>query len=140
MTDQSTASEKKKARSAEEIQSEIEETRQRLTRNISQLRDETKPQVLVGRAKRAVTDVFIDHETGMIRVERVAAVAGVVVGLLVVRRGFKARSRRREIERLSAVVWVPVPKSSVSREFAGTARTAAELAPPPEMLALAAAE
>jgi hypothetical protein len=121
--------EKPPARSTAEIQSEIEETRQRLADNLSQLKAETTPKALFDKAKDSVTGVFVDHGTGEIRVERVAAVVAGVVGLIIIRKGFKARARKRELRRLAEVVWVPVPKSSVSSEFAPVARTAAELAP-----------
>ena len=63
----------------------------------------------------------------------------VVFAILVLRRGFKARGHRKELERLSQVVWVPVPRTSVNPEYAGMARTARELAPAPVLPALPSA-
>ncbi len=118
-----------KKRSPEEIQAEIEETRQRLAENLDQLKAETTPQALLDRAKTAVTGVFVDNSTGELRKERIAAVVGGVVAIIVVRKGLKARAHRRELERLKEVVWVPVPRSSVNPAYAAMSRTAAELAP-----------
>lgn len=129
----------KKTRSAEELQAEIEETRERLAANLEQLKAETKPKVLLDKAKAGVTGVFVDHETGELRRERVAAVVGGVVALIVLRRGLKARAHRKELERLSMVVWVPVPKSSVNPEYAAMARSARELGPAVEVPALTSA-
>lgn len=119
-----------KKRSPEEIQADIEETRQRLADNLDQLKAETTPQALLDKAKRGVSGVFIDHATGELRKERVAAVVGGVVALILVRKGVKARARRRELARLKEVVWVPVPRSSVNPVYASMSRTAVELAPP----------
>ena len=120
-----------KPRSKAQIQSDMAETRERLVANINRLKAETAPPVLIAKVKAKVAGVFINVETGEVRRERVAAVAVTVVGLVVVRRGLKARSRRRELERLREVVWVPVPRSAVTPEVARVARTAAELAPGP---------
>jgi ElaB/YqjD/DUF883 family membrane-anchored ribosome-binding protein len=116
------------ARPVGEIQSDIEETRARLMGNIEQLKAEASPKALGGKAQAKVKAVFV-NEDGSVKTERVAAVAGVVVGLLLLRRGAKARSRRKELQRLSQVVWVPVPRSAVNPEIAGLARNARELAP-----------
>lgn len=132
-------SESNQKRSAEDIQAEIEETRRRLADNLEQLKAETAPKALLDKAKARVTGVFVDHETGELRKERVAAVVGGVVALIVIRRGFKARAHRKELERLSQVVWVPVPRTSVNPEYAGMARTARELAPAPVLPALPSA-
>lgn len=128
-----------KTRTPEEIQAEIEETRARLVENLDQLKAETTPSALFDKAKIAVTGVFVDHSTGQVRTERVVAVAGGVVALLLVRRGLKARAHRKEIARLKEVVWVPVPRSSVNPEYAGMARTAKELGPVPALPALPSA-
>lgn len=121
---------KKKSRTPEEIQADIEETRDRLARNIEQLKAETKPAALADKAKQTVTGVFVDHDSGAVRVERVAAVVAVVVGLIVIRRGLKARAHRKEIERLREVVWVPVPRHGLKAEYTSIAREAKELTPP----------
>jgi hypothetical protein len=60
------------------------------------------------------------------------------VGLYLVRRGLKARAHRKELERLSKVVWVPVPRQGLRREYRGIARDAAELSDTPAMAQLTA--
>ena len=107
----------------------MDATRQRLADNLEQLKAETTPQALAAKAKAKVTGVFVDPATGEIRRERVAAVVGVVVGVIGVRKGLRSRARRRELKRLSEVVWVPVPRASVNSEYAVMARDARELAP-----------
>jgi len=116
-------------RSVEEVQAEIDQTRRRLTENLAQLKQETAPQALVARAKAGAAAVFVDPQSGIVRRERVIAIASVAVGLLIVRRGLKARAHKRELRRLSEVVWVPVPRASVKPELIPLAREAAELAP-----------
>lgn len=140
MPDQASDKREKKAppRSPEEIQAEIEETRQRLAANLNQLKAETQPKALAEKAKEKVTGIFMDPATGSLRTERVAAVAAVVVGLIVIRKGFKSRAHKRQLKRLGEVVWVPVPKQSVNAEFAPVARVAAEIAPPEPSLAITA--
>ncbi len=95
----------------------MDATRQRLADNLEQLKAETTPQALAAKAKAKVTGVFVDPATGEIRRERVAAVVGVVVGVIVVRKGLKSRARRRELKRLSEVVWVPVAKAGHILDF-----------------------
>lgn len=57
-------SQSKQARSAEDIQAEIEATRQRLADNLAQLKTETTPQALAQRAGHAAKGLVFDHETG----------------------------------------------------------------------------
>lgn len=128
-----------KPRTPEQIQAEIEETRARLAENLDQLKAETAPRALLDKAKAKVQGVFVDPETGEVRRERVAAVVGGVVAIVLVRRGLKARAHRREVERLKQVVWVPVPRSSVNPEYAAMARTARELGPVAPLAALPSA-
>lgn len=125
-----------KPRSKAQIQSDMAETRERLVTNINRLKAETAPPVIKAKVKAKLTGVFIDLDTGELRKERVAAVAVTFIGLVAVRRGLKARGRRRELERLREVVWVPVPRAAVSPEIAKVARDAAELAPGPAMPAI----
>jgi hypothetical protein len=120
-------------RSKAQIQSDMAETRERLVTNINRLKTETAPPVIRAKVKAKVAGVFIDLQTGEVRIERVIAVAVGVLSLVAVRRGFKVRGRRRELGRLREVVWVPVPRSVVSPEVARVAREAAELAPGPAM-------
>ena len=125
---------KSRSRSTDDIMADIDDTRDRLVANLTQLREETQPKALAQRAKAAVIGVFVDQKTGELRTERVAIVAGSVVGLVVLRKGIRARAQKRQIKRLSEVVWVPVPKSSVSPEMAPLARSAIELGPSPAMM------
>ena len=129
MSDKS--AEKSDERSIEDVQAEIDETRQRLTENLSQLKEETTPQALKAKARAAITGLFVDSQTGEVRRERVIAVASVTVGLILVRRGLKSRARKRELRRLAEVVWVPVPRTSVNPELVPVARSAAEINPEP---------
>ena len=133
-------SQNKTTRSTAEIQSEMDETRTRLTENITKLKAETTPealkanvkaeaQALADKLKAKAIEVFVDPDTGEVRRERVAGVAAGVVGLIVIRQGFKAMARRRELDYLRSVVWVPVPRAAVSPEVARSARVASELAP-----------
>lgn len=124
-------SQSKQTRSAEEIQADMEETRQRLADNLAQLKSETTPQALAQRAGNAAKGLVFDHETGEWRRERIIAIGGVVVGLLLVRRGLKRRAHRKHLQRLSEVVWVPVPRASVNPEYAYLARSATEVSPEP---------
>ena len=135
-------SEKKTTRSTAEIQSEMDETRARLSENLTKLKAETSPealkanakaevQILLGKLKVKAIEVFVDPETAEVRRERVVGVAAGVVGLIVIRRGLKARARRRQLDYLRSVVWVPVPRAAVSPEVAKVARVASELAPGP---------
>jgi hypothetical protein len=128
----------KRERTPEEIQAEIEATRERLVRNLEQLKAETKPAALMARAKEKASSAFIEPSTGQVRVERVAVVVGVVVGLVLVRKGLKARAHRKQLERLSKVVWVPVPREGLRREFRGIARDATELSDQPAMAQITA--
>ena len=120
----------RKARSTGEIQADIEETRARLVDNLDRLKAETAPPVLVAKAKAKVHDAVFDPQTGLIRKERVVAVAVGVLGIVILRRGLKVRARRRELARLREVVWVPVPRSAVTPEVAKVARQASELGGP----------
>lgn len=122
------ADEKTQPRSMADIQSDLDETRQRLADNLQLLKEETSPKALAGKAGVAIKGTFV-AEDGSVRVERVAAAAGVVVGLILVRRGLKARAHKRNIKRLAEVVWVPVPRESVNPQIAPYARNAKELAP-----------
>ena len=110
------------------IRKDIEQTRQRLAGNLEQLKSETTPKALGAKAQTRAKSVVV-NEDGSVRVERVVAIAGAVVGLLLLRKGVKARSRRKHLEALTKVVWVPVPRSSVNPELAALARNANELAP-----------
>lgn len=120
--------EKAPPRPMPEIQADLQQTRERLSNTIAQLKEETQPKALLAKAQEKVKSVFVD-EDGKVKPQPVAITAGVVVSLIVLRRGLRASAKRRELRRLSEVVWVPVPRASVSAEVAANARNAKELAP-----------
>lgn len=120
--------EKAPPRPVGEIQQDIESTRERLVGNLEQLKAEANPKALGEKASTKAKSVVMNPD-GSVRVERVAMIAGVVVGMLIIRRGFKARAKRKQLEALAQVVWVPVPRKAVSPELAERARNAKELAP-----------
>lgn len=127
-SDERKQKEKPAPRSMAEIEQDMAETRERLIGNIEQLKAETSPKALQAKAVAKVKQTFL-YEDGSVRTERVVAVAGAVVSLYLVRRGFKARARRRELRALAEVVWVPVPRQAVNAQIAPLARNAKELAP-----------
>ncbi len=120
--------EHKPPRPIDEIQQDIASTRERLVTNIEQLKAETSPKALGEKASTTAKSVVL-HKDGSVRVERVAMIAGAVVGLLLIRKGFKSRAKRKQLEALAKVVWVPVPREAVNPELAARARNAKELAP-----------
>jgi hypothetical protein len=134
--------EQKPPRPIGEIQQDIASTRERLVNNLEQLKAETSPKALGEKASTTAKSVVM-NEDGSVRVERVAMIAGAVVGLLLIRKGFKTRAKRKQLEALAKVVWVPVPREAVNPELAARARNAKELAPLTEdyapQLALASA-
>ena len=80
----------KPAPSAAQLEAEIDSARQNLASTIEQLRAETTPAALAQRGLNTVKGFFTD-EYGGIRPERVAMAAGVVVGLVVLRRWRRSR-------------------------------------------------
>lgn len=77
-------------RSAAQIESEIEATRNRLASRLDDFQDYVKPANVVDRGVTSAKGVFVD-EYGGVRPERVAIAAGAVVALIALR----ALSRRR---------------------------------------------
>jgi hypothetical protein len=79
------------ARSPEEIERDIIETRARLVASVDELAQEANPVALIGRAQQAVRNFYVDPVTGEPNVGRIAkTAAGVAAFLLfrsVVRRG-----------------------------------------------------
>ena len=122
------------ARPVGDIQSDIDETRNRLAGNIQQLKAETSPKALGNKAQAKAKSVLA-NEDGSIKVERVAAIAGVVIGLILLRKGLKAHSQKKELAALAQVVWVPVPRRAVNPELMAVSRNAMELAPMTEKFA-----
>lgn len=78
------------ARSAAELQAEIEASRASLVETIAELKAQTTPEALARRGLAAVRGVFTD-EYGGIRPERVAVAAAAVVGVVVLRRWRRSR-------------------------------------------------
>ena len=77
-------------RSAAQMESEIEATRNRLASRLDDFQEYVKPANVIDRGVTSVKNVFVD-EYGGIRPERVAIAAGAVVGLIALR----ALARRR---------------------------------------------
>ena len=111
-----------------EIRRDLEDTRQRLAGNIAQLKAETQPKALGNKAQTKAKSVFVNPD-GSVKVERVAAVAGVAIGLILLSKGIKSHKRKKELRALAQVVWVPVPRKAVSPELIAVSRNAKELAP-----------
>ncbi len=120
--------EKKPPRPVGEIQQDIASTRGRLVDNLDQLKAETSPKALGDKAATKAKAVVLNDD-GSVRMERVVAIGAVVVGLLVIRKGFRTRARKKELRALAEVVWVPVPRRAVNPEIASLTRNAKELAP-----------
>lgn len=70
-------------RTAAEIQSEMEATRERLTETISQLQEALQPKNIMNRQVEKVKSFYVD-EYGAVRPEKVAMTVGVVVAGVVV--------------------------------------------------------
>jgi len=119
---------KPKPRPVGEIRRDLEDTRQRLASNLQQLKAETAPKALGNKAGTKARALFVNVD-GSVKVERVAAVAGAAVGLLLLSKGIKSHKRKKELQALAQVVWVPVPRRAVSAELIGVSRNAKELAP-----------
>ena len=79
-------------RSMDEIEAELEATRERLAGRIDDLTDYVKPANIVERQKNKLKSVFVD-EYGGIKPDRVLMAAGIVVA--VVGLGVLRRRRRR---------------------------------------------
>ncbi len=75
-------------RSAAQIQSDMEATRERLATTIGQLQQELAPKNLAHKQMERVRSFYVD-EYGAVRPERIAMTAGVVVGGIVVIRTVK---------------------------------------------------
>jgi hypothetical protein len=82
------------APTAAQLEAEIASARSDLASTIEQLRSETTPQALAHRGINKVKGFFTD-EYGGIRPDRVAIVAGAVVGLVVLRGISRRRLRHR---------------------------------------------
>lgn len=79
-------------RSLADIEADMQATRARLSETLGDLKVAAAPRNILNRQVRKVKEFYTD-EYGAVRVDRVAVTAGVVVGLIVVRRKWRrARS------------------------------------------------
>ncbi len=65
------------------LESEIEETRERLAGTIDQLLHRSHPKTIVSREVSAIRGYFVDSATGQPRTDNILKVAGGVVGAIV---------------------------------------------------------
>ena len=66
------------------LESEIEETRERLAHTIDQLLYRSHPKTIINRESAAMKAHFVDVETGQPRTDNILKVVGGVVGVVVV--------------------------------------------------------
>ncbi len=66
------------------LESEIEETRERLAATIDQLAHRVNPKTIVGREVTSVRAHFVDAETGQPRTDNILKIAGGVIGVVAV--------------------------------------------------------
>jgi hypothetical protein len=72
------------AKEPSSLESEIEETRDRLAATIDQLVHRANPKTIVGREIATVKAHFVDTRTGQPRTDNILKLAGGVVGVVVV--------------------------------------------------------
>jgi len=72
------------AKELSSLESEIEETRDRLAATIDQLVYRANPKTILGREVSTVKAFFVDPRTGQPRTDNILKVAGGVVGVVVV--------------------------------------------------------
>ena len=77
--------------SVSQLQDDVVSAREQLTSSIAELKAAAAPQALAARAGNAAVGVF-RNEDGSVRVERVAIVAAVVIGVV----GLRLLTRRRK--------------------------------------------
>ena len=112
MTEQPASNARPAPRSADEIEAQIAATRERLASTIDSLAVKVQPENLAKGAIDKVKGIFVKDDGG-VRIERVAAVAVAVVGLVVVRHRLRSWSRSRAVPAGPQIVYVPVPKSQL---------------------------
>ena len=112
-----------KPRSADQIEADIEATRDRIAGTLDTLQDKIKPENLLKSGVNKVKGIYI-KENGGIRVERVAATAAIVVGVVLLRKGLHSYTRSRTMKKMPDVMWVPVPKRLVPTPLQQIARVA----------------
>ena len=99
-------------RSADQIQADIDATRERLAGTLDTLQSRVKPENLLRSGVAKVKGVYVKPGGG-VRVDRVAATAAAVVGVVLVSRGLRSIGRRVAESRQPDVVYVPVPRSQL---------------------------
>jgi hypothetical protein len=72
------------AKELSSLESEIEETRDRLAATIDQLAHRANPKTIVSREVTTIKAHFVDPRTGQPRTDNILKVAGSVVGVIVV--------------------------------------------------------
>ena len=112
-----------KPRSADQIEADIAATRDRIAGTLDTLQDKVKPENLVKSGLGKVKGIYI-KEDGGVRIERVAATAALVVGVVLLRKGLNSYSRSRVMKHMPDVMWVPVPKRLVPLPLQSIARFA----------------
>lgn len=80
-----------KDRSIDQVEAELAAARRRLAHTVDDLAEAVSPQVVAKRQVDKVKSVFVTPE-GSVRTDRVAKVAGAVVGLLTLRTVVRRRS------------------------------------------------
>lgn len=91
MSDSSTAHDRPD-RSLDEVEAELAAARLRLAGTVDELSDAVSPQQVARRQADRVRGYFVEPD-GSLRSDRIAKVAGVVVGLLALRTVVRRRSR-----------------------------------------------
>ncbi len=112
-----------KPRSADQIEADIAATRDRIAGTLDTLQDKVKPENILKSGLAKVKGIYF-KEDGGVRVERVAATAAVVVGVVLLRKGLHSYSRSRTMKKMPDVMWVPVPKRLVPSPLQEIARFA----------------
>jgi len=80
------------SRSVEQVEAELAAARLRLAHTVDDLADAVSPQVIARRQADKVKGFFVQPD-GSVRTDRVAKIAGAVVGLLTLRTVVRHRSR-----------------------------------------------
>ena len=109
-------------RTPEQIEADMRAARERLTSGVTDIKDYVAPKSVAQRQTNKVRAFFVD-EFGGVRPERVAMVAGGVVGLLIVRKGLRSWNVHRTMKRLGDVAWVPMPVAAVPPLLAPVAKS-----------------
>ena len=98
-------------RSADEIEQNLAATRERLAGALDALQNKVRPENLMKDGLAKVKGIYVKPDGG-VRIERVAATAAAVVGVVVLKQGLRSWSRKRAAAN-PEVVYVPVLKSAL---------------------------